>query len=84
MYTSSLACPYCTNACVYGRKWNALEPEQIVDETVELVIRYNLQLPWLHRHRRLATCYERRPDLHDALLGIGCILISWRHLERSS
>src|SRR5689334_16804084 len=30
MYTSSLACPYdcgyCTNAGLYGRKWNALEP----------------------------------------------------------
>ena len=34
MYTSSLACPYncayCTNDGVYGRKWNALEPEQVV------------------------------------------------------
>ena len=37
MYTSSLACPYncayCTNEGVYGRKWNALEPEQVVEET---------------------------------------------------
>jgi Transposase DDE domain len=37
----------------------------------------------IHRRRRLATCYERRPDIHDALFGIGCILICWRHLERS-
>ena len=40
MYTSSLACPfncaYCTNAGVYGRKWNALPPEQFVEETVDL------------------------------------------------
>ena len=41
MYTSSLACPYncgyCTNDGVYGRKWNALEPEQVVEETTDLV-----------------------------------------------
>jgi anaerobic magnesium-protoporphyrin IX monomethyl ester cyclase len=51
MYTSSLACPYncayCTNDGVYGRKWNALAPEQVVEETVELTSRYNLQLLWI-------------------------------------
>ena len=51
MYTSSLACPYqcayCTNAGVYGRKWNALEAEQVVEETTDLVRRYNLQLLWI-------------------------------------
>jgi radical SAM superfamily enzyme YgiQ (UPF0313 family) len=51
MYTSSLACPYncsyCTNEGVYGRKWNALDPEQVVEETTDLVSRYNLQLLWI-------------------------------------
>ncbi len=51
MYTSSLACPYncayCTNNAVYGRKWNALDPEQVVDETTDLVSRYRLQLLWI-------------------------------------
>ena len=51
MYTSSLACPYncayCTNDGVYGRKWNALEPEQVVEETADLATRYNLQLLWI-------------------------------------
>jgi radical SAM superfamily enzyme YgiQ (UPF0313 family) len=51
MYTSSLACPYdcayCTNAGVYGRKWNALEPEQVVEETTDLVTRYGLELLWI-------------------------------------
>jgi anaerobic magnesium-protoporphyrin IX monomethyl ester cyclase len=51
MYTSSLACPYncayCTNDGVYGRKWNALDPEQVVEETVDLTTRYNLQLLWV-------------------------------------
>ncbi len=51
MYISSLACPYncgyCTNAGVYGRGWNALEPEQVVEETTDLVTRYRLQLLWI-------------------------------------
>ena len=41
MYTSSLACPYncgyCTNDGVYGRKWNALDPEQASEEMCDLV-----------------------------------------------
>ena len=51
MYTSSLACPYncgyCTNDGVYGRKWNALDPEQVVEETTDLVSRYHLELLWI-------------------------------------
>lgn len=51
MYISSLACPfncsYCTNAGVYGRKWNALSPEQFVEETVDLTKRYGLEMLWI-------------------------------------
>ena len=51
MYISSLACPYscayCTNEGVYGRQWNGLEAEQVVEETTSLVSRYGLQLLWL-------------------------------------
>ena len=51
MYTSSLACPfncgYCTNEGVYGRKWNALEPEQASEELCDLASRYRLQLVWV-------------------------------------
>lgn len=51
MYISSLACPfncsYCTNAGVYGRKWNALPPEQFVEETVDLTNRYGLEMLWI-------------------------------------
>ncbi|HWZ26126.1 MAG TPA: radical SAM protein [Verrucomicrobiae bacterium] len=51
MYTSSLACPfncsYCTNAGVYGRKWNALSAEQFVEETVDLTTRYSLEMLWV-------------------------------------
>jgi transposase len=37
---------------------------------------------WLHRSRRLLIRYERYPELHDALLDLGCALICWRFLER--
>ena len=51
MYTSSLACPfncgYCTNDGVYGRKWNALEPEQASREMCDLASTYRLQLIWV-------------------------------------
>ncbi len=51
MYTSSLACPYecayCTNQGLYGRKWNALDAEQVVEETSDLVRRYRLSLLWV-------------------------------------
>jgi transposase len=39
--------------------------------------------PWLHAFRRLATCYERRADLHDALPSLGCSIICWRRLTDS-
>ena len=51
MYTSSLACPYncgyCTNDGVYGRKWNALDPGQVAEETCDLVSRFSLSLLWI-------------------------------------
>ncbi len=51
MYISSFACPYscsyCTNEAVYGRHWNALEPERVVIEIADLVERYALQLIWV-------------------------------------
>jgi transposase len=37
---------------------------------------------WLHRNRRLLVRYEREPDLHDALLHLGCALICWQLLTR--
>lgn len=40
-------------------------------------------LSWLHQCRRLRIRYERRDDIHDAFLTIGCILICHRMLENS-
>ncbi len=51
MYISSLACPfncsYCTNAGVYGRQWNGLPAEQVVEETFDLSTRYRLEMLWV-------------------------------------
>jgi transposase len=38
-------------------------------------------LAWLHRFRRLAVRYERRPCIHEAFLTLGCALICWYYLK---
>lgn len=40
-------------------------------------------ISWLHQFRRLRVRYERRLDIHEAFLTIGCILICHRILEKS-
>ena len=37
-------------------------------------------LAWLNRYRRLQVRYERRADIHQAFLSLGCALIRWIHL----
>jgi transposase len=37
-------------------------------------------LSWLNRFRRLKVRYERRADIHQAFLSLGCALICWRAL----
>jgi transposase len=37
---------------------------------------------WLNRFRRLKVRYERRADIHEAFLKIGCSLICWKLLQR--
>jgi transposase len=38
-------------------------------------------LSWLHQHRRLRVRYERRADIHEAFLTIGCCLICFKQLQ---
>ncbi len=38
-------------------------------------------LAWLNRFRRLTIRDERRADLHQAFLSLGCALICWNHLS---
>lgn len=37
-------------------------------------------IAWLHQFRRLRVRYERRADVHQAFLSIGCIIICFRTL----
>ena len=37
-------------------------------------------LSWLNRFRRLTVRYERRADIHQAFLTLGCALICFRKL----
>ena len=39
-------------------------------------------LSWLNRFRRLKVRYERRDDIHQAFLELGCALICWRYVQR--
>jgi len=40
-------------------------------------------IAWLHQFRRLRLRYERRDDIHEAFLTIGCALICWNFLDSS-
>ena len=35
---------------------------------------------WLNQFRRLRVRYEKRADIHEACLALGCTLICWRFL----
>lgn len=37
---------------------------------------------WLSRLRRLKVRYERRDDIHLAFLLLGCVLITWKQINR--
>jgi transposase len=38
-------------------------------------------IAWLHQYRRLRVRYERRDDIHEAFLAIGCSLICLKLLN---
>ncbi len=37
---------------------------------------------WLHNFRRLRTRFERRADIHEAFLKLGCSLVCWNIFRR--
>jgi len=37
---------------------------------------------WLFNQRRLRVRYEKRDDIHEAFLIIGCLLICWRRINQ--
>jgi len=40
-------------------------------------------ISWLHQYRRLRVCYEKREDIHEAFLKLGCIRICFNKLAPS-
>lgn len=40
-------------------------------------------IAWLHQFRRLRVRDERRDDIHEAFLHLGCALICWKVLQTS-
>ena len=36
---------------------------------------------WLNQFHRLRVRYEKRADIHEAFLSLGCALICWRFLR---
>lgn len=50
------------------------------------VFRYVVErtLALLHQFRRLRTRFDKRDDIHEAFMDMGCAMICWRRLHRSS
>jgi transposase len=38
---------------------------------------------WLHQFKRLLVRYDRRAEIHEAFLAIGCCLVCFRRLQNS-
>ncbi len=38
---------------------------------------------WLHQFKRLLVPYDRRHEIHEAFLAIGCCLVCFRRLKNS-
>jgi transposase len=38
---------------------------------------------WLNQFRRLRVRYDKRADIHEAFLSLGCALICWHSLRRT-
>jgi transposase len=39
---------------------------------------------WLHQLKRLLVRYDRRADIHEAFLALGCCLVCYRRLPNTS
>ena len=59
-------------------------PERGTDDDRHLgICRWVIERTWLHQFRRLRVRYERRADIHQAFLTLGCIMICYRYLKAS-
>jgi hypothetical protein len=71
---------------VARRVWSArvAEREPLVAAHTEFVFceqSIERTLAWLAKYRRLAIRYERRDDVHEAFLHLGCSLICLNYLS---
>ena len=50
------------------------------------IFRYVVEqaLALLHQFRRLRTRFDKRDDIHEAFMSLGCSMICWRRLHSSS
>lgn len=39
---------------------------------------------WLHQFKRLLVRYDRRTEIHEAFLALGCCLVCYRRLRNAS
>jgi transposase len=39
---------------------------------------------WLHQFKRLLVRYDRRADIHEAFLALGCCIVCYRRLRNTS
>jgi transposase len=39
---------------------------------------------WLHQFKRLLVRYDRRAEIHEAFLALGCCLVCYRRLKNAS
>lgn len=73
-------------AALHARGIKPMLPRRGTDEDKGLGrLRWFIErtIAWLHQFRRLRVRYERRDDIHQAFLSIGCILICFRTLGAS-
>jgi len=43
---------------------------------------WSAPLAWLSQFRRLRVRYDKRADIHEAFLSLGCALICWQSLRK--
>jgi IS5 family transposase len=58
-------------------------PDGLDDDTSLGRLRWVVErtIAWLHQFRRLRVRHERRADIHQAFLTLGCVLICFRTLD---
>ena len=70
--------------CLHLRGIRPMLPRRGTDEDQGLgVLRWVVErtIAWLHQFRRLRVRHERRADIHQAFLSLGCVLICFRTLD---